>query len=142
MQTSLITFLIIKEKKYILHKKKKNQTTRHLILSRFQLLWWSKNQDLRFFFYLSKHPFLIYFWSKTSRKYSGYIDKYIHGLKKQTRKTSKIKNLIEFIYVFLGTFKIKKKTLKLNSSHQMKSFDTNIKCFLWSKSALMIFFSL
>ena len=120
-----------------------------MILSRFHRpLWWSKNQDWRFF-YLSKHSFSIYFWLKTPRKYSRYIDKYIHDLKKQTRKTpktrdqSKIKNLIELIYVFRYFQGKKKKTLKLNSSHQIKSFNTNIKCFFVIEiGANDIFFSL
>ena len=51
-------------------------------------------------------------------------------LKKQNQLESKnqseSKNQPEFKFVFLQTLKVKKKTLTMNSLHQMKLFDTNI----------------
>jgi hypothetical protein len=65
-----------------------------------------------------------YFLPKTLRNYSMYFVKPIYSLKIQKKhlKTWN-KNLLEFIFVFLGTSNERKKTFTLNSSHCMKSLD-------------------
>jgi hypothetical protein len=51
----------------------------------------------------------------------------------KTRNQLETKNLIEFRFVFLSNFKVKK-TLYMNSTHQMKQLDINIDRFcFWNQ---------
>jgi len=91
--------------------------------------WKNKVPDFSF-----ENSFSTYFQSKKPRKYSKNLVKPIHDLQKykklpQNSKSTWTKNLLELKYVFLGSFKITKKTSYLNFLHHMELFGTKINCF-------------
>jgi len=91
-----------------------------------QSLWWLEKQSPWFF--PSKNLFSTRFWPKTHRKHARNLIKPNHYLQKPKKTSLKpeTKNLPRLRDVFLGIFKIKKKTPNLNHPHYMEPFDTKL----------------